>query len=72
MRQNETGTDHQNDELLTLQEVAEFLRLAPRTIHRYRSSGEFCEPVKLAGRTPRWWRSTVIRWANGEITQSSD
>lgn len=60
---------HQTDELLTLQEVAEFLKIAPRTIHRYRSAGEFCQPVRLAGRTPRWWRSAVIRWANGETEQ---
>lgn len=72
MRQNAPEPEQRSDELWTLQEVADFLRLAPRTIHRYRSSGEFCEPVKLAGRTPRWWRSSIIRWANGEISQTSD
>ncbi len=61
---------HIDDQLLTLSEVADFLRLAPRTIQRYRSAGKFCEPVKLAGHTPRWWRSKVVNWANGEEAES--
>ncbi|MEM8671145.1 MAG: helix-turn-helix domain-containing protein [Planctomycetota bacterium] len=65
---NRRTEQHMNDELLTLREVADFLRIAPRTIHRYRSAGKFCEPVRLAGQrqTPRWWRSSIVKWANGE------
>lgn len=63
---NQQTEQHIDDELLTLSEVAEFLRLAPRTIQRYRSAGIFCKPVKLAGRSPRWWRSIVVGWANGK------
>ena len=67
-----TNEQHLDDVLLTLAEVADFLRLAPRTIQRYRSAGKFCEPVVLAGHTPRWWRSKVVNWANGEEPKTSD
>lgn len=67
-----TKERHMDDELLTLSEVADFLRLAPRTIQRYRSAGKFCEPVILAGHTPRWWRSRVVNWANGDEVDADD
>lgn len=49
-------------ELLTLSDFAKLLRVSTRTIHRYRSEGKLCEPVLLAGRTPRWRRADVLEW----------
>ena len=59
MKETETTT---LPELLTLADIAKLLQVSTRTVHRYRSEGSLCEPVLLAGRTPRWRRSDVLAW----------
>lgn len=44
--------------LLTRREVAELLRVTPRTIHTYERAGKL-KPVRLSGRAVRYRRSEV-------------
>ncbi len=49
------------DELLTLQDVAEFLEVSPNTVYywRYQRTGPKGHKV---GRQVRYWRSDVLAW----------
>ncbi len=51
------------NELMTRAEVAELLRIDPRTLDRLRADPEarFPRPIQL-GRLVRWRRSTIERW----------
>ena len=52
---------HEGDELLTLDEVAEFLRTPSATLRYWRHCGVGPHSFKI-GRSVRYWRSTVIAW----------
>ncbi len=47
--------------LLTHAEVAQLLRLSPRTVDRMRQEGTIIPPVKL-NRQLRWLKSELIEW----------
>jgi excisionase family DNA binding protein len=49
------------DELLTVQQVARFLQVSPRTVKRLVARGQFVPPLKI-GRAVRWQRSHVQQW----------
>jgi excisionase family DNA binding protein len=47
--------------LLTLKDVATLFLVTPRTIRRWRRSGQFPAPLNIGG-TLRWRRSDVHGW----------
>ncbi len=47
--------------LLTHAEVAQLLRVSPRTVDRMRQEGTIIPPVKL-NRQLRWLKSELIEW----------
>ncbi len=54
-------TPHANDELLTMKEVSELIRVPVATLRYYRHLG--CGPRSFkVGRTVRYWRSEVDQW----------
>ncbi len=54
-------TPHANDELLTMNEVSELIRVAVDTLRYWRHLG--CGPRSFkVGRTVRYWRSEVYQW----------
>lgn len=53
-----TAVDHL---LLTHAEVAQLLRVSPRTVDRMRQEGTIIPPVKL-NRQLRWLKSDVLQW----------
>jgi predicted DNA-binding transcriptional regulator AlpA len=53
-----TAVDHL---LLTHAEVAQLLRVSPRTLDRMRQEGTVIPPVKL-NRQLRWLKSELIEW----------
>lgn len=46
---------------ITLEELAELLRLSPRTIQRKLSAGEFPTPIRI-GRSVRWQLAVIHKW----------
>ena len=54
-------TPHANDELLTMKEVSQLIRVPVATLRYYRHLG--CGPRSFkVGRTVRYWRSEVDQW----------
>ena len=54
-------TPHANDELLTMKEVADLIRVPVATLRYWRHLG--CGPRSFkVGRTVRYWRSDVFQW----------
>ena len=61
------GTPHANDELLTLPEVAELVRVPVATLRYWRHLG--CGPRSFkVGRHVRYWRADLILW----LTEQTD
>lgn len=54
----------QDDELLTLQDVAELLEVSPNTIYYWRYQGTGPKGHKV-GKRVRYWRSEVLDWLQG-------
>jgi excisionase family DNA binding protein len=52
--------------VLTLQEVADLLQIAPRTVQRMAADGEFPAPIRLGSNRPRWRRADVDAWLERE------
>ena len=50
-----------DDELLTLQQVAELLEVSPNTIYYWRYQGTGPKGHRV-GRWVRYWRSDVLAW----------
>ena len=48
-------------ELLTVEQVSQFVGLGVRTVWSKVSAGEFPRPVRI-GRATRWRRSEILRW----------
>ena len=48
--------------MLSLNDVAQLLGIAKRTVHTWRASGELPKPDLSVGKTVRWWRSTIEHW----------
>ena len=55
-------TSHSESDLMTLQEVADRLRVHPRTVLRWDAAGKMPQSFVLAGSTRRWRRPDVLRW----------
>lgn len=52
---------HEQDEILTLQEVAAFVRVPEQTLRYWRHLGKGPQGFRL-GRFVRFWRSDVLLW----------
>ena len=52
--------------LLTLQEVAERLRVAPRTVQRMVAAGRLPAPVTISPGRSRWLRSSIDAFLEGQ------
>lgn len=60
-------------ELLTIQEVANLLKVSPRTIHNYRRFGGLpALYMSDKGRTIRFDPDAVAAWASARATEPSD
>lgn len=53
--------NHEQDQLLTLQEVAAFVRVPEQTLRYWRHLGKGPHGFRL-GRFVRFWRSDVLLW----------
>ena len=53
--------EHADDEMLTLKEVAELVRVPEATLRYWRHLGTGPRGFRI-GRTVRYWRSEVHRW----------
>jgi excisionase family DNA binding protein len=54
-------TPHANDELLTIQEVADVVRVPVATLRYWRHLGSGPQSFRI-GRSVRYWRSEVLQW----------
>ena len=69
MPANDVPTVCAREELLTLEGIAELLRVSPQTVRRWRKGegcgalGPFPEPDAWAGTHPRWLGSSVDGWS---------
>lgn len=60
-RQHDTG-----DELWTIEDVADYFKVTPRTIREWRDiEATFPQPLDLPGRSVRWYRPDIAEWALG-------
>lgn len=55
--------------VLTLKEVADELRVAPRTVQRMVADGDFPAPIQLGSNRPRWLRSEIDAWLEREAAR---
>lgn len=56
-----------SDPMLSLNDLARLLNMSRRTIERERAAGHIPRPDLVLGkRTPRWFRSTVVRWISAQ------
>ena len=53
------------DPLMTIEEVAEYLRVSVLTVRWLRQEGRFCTAVKI-GRRLSWERSALVAWVNAQ------
>jgi len=56
------GPAHQDNLLLTIQEVARICQCSTRHIFRLVQAGQFPSPISLGSRLKRWPRVQVDRW----------
>ncbi|HEX7210645.1 MAG TPA: helix-turn-helix domain-containing protein [Propionibacteriaceae bacterium] len=56
-----SDTPHANDELLTMQEVANVVRVSVATLRYWRHVGSGPRSFRV-GRSVRYWRTEVLRW----------
>ncbi len=61
-----TTTRPADDQLLTEEDLAEFVRVSLRTVRRWRHDGP---RVVRVMRAPRYWRSDVIRWVEEQSAE---
>jgi excisionase family DNA binding protein len=54
-------TPHANDELLTMKEVADVVRVPVATLRYWRHLGSGPRSFRV-GRSVRYWRTEVLRW----------
>ena len=58
-----------SDPMLSLSDLAKILNMSRRTIERERAAGHIPRPdLVLAKRTPRWFRSSIVRWIQAQQT----
>jgi predicted DNA-binding transcriptional regulator AlpA len=56
---------HDEDQLLTITEVAAIVRVPPATLRYWRHLGEGPHSFRI-GRTVRYWRTEVIAWLESQ------
>ena len=56
-----SDTPHANDELLTMKEVADVVRVPVATLRYWRHLGSGPRSFRV-GRSVRYWRTEVLRW----------
>lgn len=66
---SEVIMNSEKPEIMTVQEVAEFLRVSERTIYDWATSGTI--PCGKLGTTWRFKRSEVEKWVNEQLSNSS-
>jgi len=57
-----------NDEIMTVEEVARYLKLKPQTIYKWAQEGRI--PAAKLGREWRFRKSTLDRWIDAKIALS--
>jgi len=60
-----TTTRPADDQLLTEEDLAEFLRVSLRTVRRWRQNRTGPRVVRVM-RARRYWRSDVVAWVEGQ------
>jgi hypothetical protein len=63
-----TTTRPADDQLLTEEDLAEFLCVSPRTVRRWRQRRTGPRVVRVM-RAPRYWRSDVITWVEEQSAE---
>jgi excisionase family DNA binding protein len=58
---SDPGTPHANDDLLSISEVADLVRVPVATLRYWRHLGTGPRSFKV-GRSVRYWRTDVLRW----------
>ena len=56
-----TGLPHADDELMSIAEVAELVRVPEGTVRYWRHLGQGPRGFRI-GRSVRFWRTEVVRW----------
>ena len=67
-RSTPAETPHSNDELLTLPEVADLVRVPVATLRYWRHLGSGPQSFRI-GRTVRYWRSDVLQWLEAQSSR---
>lgn len=62
-----TGVPHADDDLLTIAEVAEIVRVPVATLRYWRHLGTGPEGFRV-GRCVRYWRTEVLSWLEEQRT----
>ena len=62
-----SDTPHANDELLTMDEVANMVRVPVATLRYWRHLGSGPRSFRV-GRTVRYWRTDVLHWLEQRST----
>jgi predicted DNA-binding transcriptional regulator AlpA len=57
-------SDLLGEALVTIKELAEFLKMSTRTIWRKCSAGEIPQPIYIGAKTPRWRADDIKNWIN--------
>ena len=58
------GMDTKNEEMLTTEQAAEFLKVKPGTLTKWRKRGRGPESVRLGPKTVRYRRSALMAWVD--------
>jgi prophage regulatory protein len=56
------AADQFGDDLLSIADVASLLGITTKSVYRYRSTGDFPEPIRLGPRLVRWRRGDISSW----------
>ena len=58
-----------NDEMLTIEELADYLKLKPQTIYKWAQTGKI--PGAKFGKEWRFRRSLIEKWIDSQMSSSS-
>lgn len=64
------ANSHDEDQLLTITEVAAIVRVPPATLRYWRHLGEGPHSFRI-GRTVRYWRTEVIAWLESQSASNA-
>lgn len=64
---NDRSTSPEPQSMLSLDDVAQLLGIAKRTLHTWRASGELPKPDLKIGKTVRWRRTTIENWISSLV-----